>query len=813
VAPAVKNIDDYAVVVGIDEYPDYRSLRGAVKDAQDFVKWLCEEEFGGGVPPANCKTVFSVRQPLSPLQDQIDVAFDSVFSAIPLGTQARRLYIYFSGHGMAESNLITDLCLASWAKKFPNRALDAQQYLDIMMKLGKFREIIMFLDCCRVRIISAKGFFPGFNAAAPGKDAPKARYFLANATEFLNPSYEAATTDDASAADPVIRGYFTRALMTALRGAAATSKGGVTASNLKNYLEENVTRLAKADNWDQDSEVVNGLKGDPVFGSAPPSGGPPPGPPPTIPPSPPGGPKVPRGPAPSGGPRPRGAANNLPLTLRDDLGAQYLTLLDAGDKMIFHGRVTPTRKFKLRPGSYTLRTHFHHTMLETAITLDGPLTISTNEQLPSARELYSAAPLEKSPTSHEYYTEPSQRWSREFTRTPVPNEECSLFIFIRAVDIKRHGANIDLAKGLLLLDRDGKSISDFAPSDTKRDNRSGWLGLHIPAPTGTYFLQFKGHTGEARVLPARDLPIQLCSGWQTQLFLMHRGAPLLQTTKIFFAHKGSGFRPQDHETEAADVALNGLQNNRDLLTESALNLLLNGKFENPMLGLVGAHVLIQRQRALRARFSSGDRKATSEEARQRDQLQKRIAVVLRNLNRLLPGSPDVAALNLLAGTPSVRSKVMVDEPPMLRLGLRALMKEAGSRPEVLEPESSIPAIAPLIYADTPWSTWAPIAEKREMNWVHFALLDSMKKSRDAGQIGTTNDKPLETLAVQLGIPQQTVRQAAKDFATTPAAKLWKSLPEEYRNLFQDSRSKAGGDAATLSASDFVVRTADLYEKA
>src|SRR5215469_5941856 len=101
-APVVKNPKDYAVVVGIDEYPGYRSLKGAVADAKDFAKWLCKEEFGGGVPVENCRTVYSVKEPLAPLQDQIDIAFDEIFAMVPPGKkdQAHRLYVYFSGHGM-----------------------------------------------------------------------------------------------------------------------------------------------------------------------------------------------------------------------------------------------------------------------------------------------------------------------------------------------------------------------------------------------------------------------------------------------------------------------------------------------------------------------------------------------------------------------------------------------------------------------------------------------------------------------------------------------------------------------------------------
>ena len=509
------------------------------------------------------------------------------------------------------------------------------------------------------------------------------------------------------------------------------------------------------------------------------------------------GPDIPPGPVSGSGPKQLGKA--LPLTIQNDLEAIRVTLRDAANKTVFVGKVPRLRKLKLRPGSYTLRTDFDHATLETPIRLDAPLIVSTREQLPSAPELYSAAPLEKSPTSHEYYTQPSMMWSHQATRPPLGDGDTSLLIFVRAVDAKKSDPNSDLAKGLVLLDHEGKQISNFAPSETQRDNQFGWMAFHAAAPEGTYYLRFADRVNEGHALPARELPIQLCPEWQTQVFLMYRGAPLLETAKIFFARRDAGFRPYSGETEAADVALNGLQNNHDLLSERALKLLLKIKFENPMLGLVGAHVLIQRQRALENRIALDPRKPTREETLQLRERRQQIAVVLRNLNKLLPTSPDVAALNLLTASPDAPFIVQIDTPPMLRPGLMAVMNEAATRPDVLKPGSPIAAIAPRLYADTPWSTWVPLAAKPEMNWVHFALLDFVKKAMDAGQTGIAQEKPVETMALRLRVPQQTVRQAAKDFATIPAAKLWKALPPEYRSLFRKPRTKAGGAATPLLA--------------
>src|SRR5437667_152753 len=105
----MKQPNDYAIVIGIDDYPGYRPLKGAISDAQEFAEWLCDDTQGGGLPSDNCKTVYSTPDPLIPLQAQVDEAFVGVFSAIPKGKLARRLYVYFSGHGTAESNLITNM--------------------------------------------------------------------------------------------------------------------------------------------------------------------------------------------------------------------------------------------------------------------------------------------------------------------------------------------------------------------------------------------------------------------------------------------------------------------------------------------------------------------------------------------------------------------------------------------------------------------------------------------------------------------------------------------------------------------------------
>lgn len=259
--------DHFALVVGIDHYPRFRSLKGARKDAKDFHAWLIDPE-GGGVPAANVELVLSKEDPVRPIHDDIDDALEKVLSKARCDGGDKRLYLYFSGHGLGRSNIGADLCLASWSKQRRAMALDSMGYLQLVMGSGYFKEVVFLLDCCRVREVRSTALPPTIELAAPGDGAPACRSFIGYATEFMNAAYEAEIGLTEGESD--VRGHFTRALMDALKGAAAEPTGGVRASKLKVYLDVNTPLIAKASNHMQRPEVVNGLDAgeDPLFGYA-----------------------------------------------------------------------------------------------------------------------------------------------------------------------------------------------------------------------------------------------------------------------------------------------------------------------------------------------------------------------------------------------------------------------------------------------------------------------------------------------------------------------------------------------------------------
>lgn len=262
---------DYALVIGINHYPESRPLRGAIGDAQAIKKWLIDDEIGGGLPPVNCKFIPSKENPLQPLKDVIDNALQEIWEQSNEGN-ARRFYFYFSGHGQTKQIDDVALCLANWSRNRRHAALSSHKYLNFIIHSTGFMEIIFFLDCCRIRTVGAQGLGSELSCPKPREDAGQKRSFIAYASEFQNPAYEAEVAGTSKLDDegPVVRGHFTKALLAGLYGGAARQQGGVPASALKKYLEAEVPRIAKEAGHKQTPVIPLDMptENEPVFGNA-----------------------------------------------------------------------------------------------------------------------------------------------------------------------------------------------------------------------------------------------------------------------------------------------------------------------------------------------------------------------------------------------------------------------------------------------------------------------------------------------------------------------------------------------------------------
>ena len=241
---------DFGLVVGVDHYPRFRSLKGAVADATSFHTWLCDPD-GGGVAPERARLVVSTPDPAAPLQDEVDEQLLALVTAADALGGGRRLYFHFSGHGASspeESGEDVALLLAKWSRSLARLALSTNGYRGALGGMGLFEEIVISLDCCRTTAAHAVGLPPTITHE-PQTRPCATRTFIAYATEAGRSAFEVPDQN-------LWQGVFTRCLLGIFRG----SPNGISAAALKRTLEYEISSSG------QQAHVVNGLRDDSMFG-------------------------------------------------------------------------------------------------------------------------------------------------------------------------------------------------------------------------------------------------------------------------------------------------------------------------------------------------------------------------------------------------------------------------------------------------------------------------------------------------------------------------------------------------------------------
>jgi hypothetical protein len=364
--------------------------------------------------------------------------------------------------------------------------------------------------------------------------------------------------------------------------------------------------------------------------------------------------------------------NNIWLT-PDDV---TLTIYNGVDEVVHRG--AGPADLSLPTGLYTVRAEFASEFVEQVVRHTGPTIV------PIRPERHAAAPLEGTATSHEYYSANSASLSRQETADPLGQAAAAtgrLFIFIRAADRHAHHGQ-DLRLGLSLRrPHDGRILTAFEEG-VQWHKEYGYLAYSVRAEPGVYVLEYSGQA-------PRQMPVYVYSGWQTQVFVVFHGRPLIESATILLARNEAGFDPHDRLAYAMDMAISGLQNDAELMPNAVMWELLNAKFDNPMLGMLGAHILLRRPTPDPSTLS----------------------IVLGNLEHLLPGAPDVRALRLMAdlrfGDRAGLGAVTFDTPPMIRAGFAAAIAADAEVETILPDGGWLEQVALLVYADSPWTTWAP----------------------------------------------------------------------------------------------------------
>lgn len=263
---AVSAQDDFALVVGINDYPRLsedrtpNDLSGPGPDALAVTNFLVNDI---GVPCANVRCLISSGEgtcsvaedrferryvPSKPrptnsdiescLETHIGAADDIVGGPQRLG---RRLWIYLAGHGATPAANLGDLVLFSADARGATlpKHFHATAWANYLALLPPFDEIVLWMDCCSTIAFAFVPVTPP-QRTLEFRAAPALR-------SFVMASGAGRQAFEAPDAQGVVRGIFTSRLLDGLRrDAGVDDDGWVTSKTLYNFLANDDMGLAFA---------------------------------------------------------------------------------------------------------------------------------------------------------------------------------------------------------------------------------------------------------------------------------------------------------------------------------------------------------------------------------------------------------------------------------------------------------------------------------------------------------------------------------------------------------------------------------------
>jgi hypothetical protein len=236
--------EDYGLVVGINDYEHttYPALEGAKRDAEDFIKWL-KSPAGGNLPDQNIDPFTKLWNDGASEGPVLSYLWSLLKELRKLGTASkkkrigRRLYIFLAGHGISPMELDEAGLVTIDADDGYTPHLAGKEHADSLCLSGRFEEVLLFMDCCRVTDMLLEKIGNPFSEKPDPALAGKVKRFYAFSTAFGKIARE---TDH----NGVVRGIFSRVLLDGLNGGVQPDeKGRLTTTMLRAYLEVELRKV------------------------------------------------------------------------------------------------------------------------------------------------------------------------------------------------------------------------------------------------------------------------------------------------------------------------------------------------------------------------------------------------------------------------------------------------------------------------------------------------------------------------------------------------------------------------------------------
>jgi len=359
------------------------------------------------------------------------------------------------------------------------------------------------------------------------------------------------------------------------------------------------------------------------------------------------------------------------------------------DQLRVVARATETWSGRLATGVYKVRLRTGQDVSEEVVFLEEAARLVFR---PAAQpSLGSPVPLANTGLTHEYHQDNAERHSQ---RIDVPAGRGSqLFVFVRdwtPPGQPPRATGVHPAAGLSVYSAAGPLVCRLEKASAVDRAGDPWAACNLELDPGEYDLEVRLPTGETLRQSVVTSP-----GWQTHVFLLlaafgdgeDRFRADLSTGSILVTRIGS-FAPGDETLRQAETARLALAHDRRRALAGDLEAaLLDTKFDAPMFGLYGAHLLARR--------------LADKPAAERDDRRPRL--ILGRLRELFGAPhPDVEALAVGLG---LGTSHVFHRPPMLRPGWDMVCRATARQAGLIPAGSLADRVSVRLWGPGPWLVW------------------------------------------------------------------------------------------------------------
>lgn len=346
-------------------------------------------------------------------------------------------------------------------------------------------------------------------------------------------------------------------------------------------------------------------------------------------------------------------------------------------------------------GVYKVKAQVGEASAERVVILNQNETIDLTDDL----RIASPVPLEGTVRTHEFHMVPAAKASRSVVAGAGGGAQ--VFLCARRWSAPERGYDDSTkAPDLSLHHPAGATIIDL--SDSGRGDRSlqdPILTATVDVDPGAYLLRWRDDSGVIA-----EQTVEAVNGWQTQVFLLDDARHESHQTISILMGQG-GFDWDDPNARIADDARIALADERRVASQ-AITEALFAKFENPMLGLFGAHLMLLTRDDEREAAGAKDGKLRAPVAFEQGYFDG----VVDNLSGLLgPNQPDVVALATQSGHRPITGLEPVTSPPMLWRSWLLLIEASNDRPDLLPADTWRPLLQ--MVSVRPFLAWSPLDDE------------------------------------------------------------------------------------------------------